>query len=63
MSKSSEKLNDQNYWNTTEAQPKNNYLLSHIGKEVLELLSVEWQHIVSGMNGLMNKGEKSNGDH
>lgn len=42
-------------WDTSEARPRKYYLLSQTGKEVLDLLRVEWQNIARSMNVLMEE--------
>ncbi|MGP4042490.1 PadR family transcriptional regulator [Gracilibacillus sp. D59] len=50
-------------WDTNEARPRKYYLLSETGKEVYELLIVEWQHIVQSMSNVIDiKGGKKDGD-
>ncbi|SFE03680.1 DNA-binding transcriptional regulator, PadR family [Lentibacillus persicus] len=49
-------------WDTNESRPRKYYLLSDTGKEVLDLLRVEWQSIVTSMNNVMNGRGESDGD-
>nr|WP_244986956.1 PadR family transcriptional regulator [Oceanobacillus caeni] len=51
-------------WDTNEARPRKYYLLSKTGKEVFDLLVVEWKSIVSSLNHVIeNEGDEKNGDH
>lgn len=46
-------------WDTNESRPRKYYLLSKTGKEVFELLVVEWQKIVESLNDVIeNKGDE-----
>ncbi|MFZ4454083.1 PadR family transcriptional regulator [Salibacterium aidingense] len=49
-------------WDTNEARPRKYYVLSNTGKEVLDLVRVEWLNIVASMDNLMMKrgGEDEN---
>ncbi|RDW21147.1 PadR family transcriptional regulator [Oceanobacillus arenosus] len=50
-------------WDTNEARPRKYYLLSETGKEVFDLLVVEWKSIVKSLNGVIEaKGDDSNGN-
>lgn len=50
-------------WDTNEARPRKYYLLSETGKEVYDLLIVEWGNIVASLNRVIeNKGDDFNGD-
>ncbi|SFL53919.1 DNA-binding transcriptional regulator, PadR family [Gracilibacillus orientalis] len=50
-------------WDTNEARPRKYYLLSETGKEVYELLIVEWQHIVQNMSNVIDvQGGDKDGD-
>ncbi|WP_208586874.1 PadR family transcriptional regulator [Gracilibacillus suaedae] len=50
-------------WDTEETRPRKYYLLSETGKEVYELLIVEWQQIVESMSNVIDsKGGKKDGD-
>ncbi|MFD2654729.1 PadR family transcriptional regulator [Gracilibacillus thailandensis] len=50
-------------WDTKETRPRKYYLLSETGKEVYELLIVEWQQIVESMSNVIDiKGGKKDGD-
>lgn len=50
-------------WDTNEARPRKYYLLSETGKEVYDLLIVEWGSIVATMDRVIeNKGGDTNGD-
>lgn len=49
-------------WDTNESRPRKYYLLSKTGKEVFDLLIVEWQKIVASLNDVIkNKGDEQNG--
>lgn len=49
-------------WDTKEARPRKYYLLSETGKEVYDLLCVEWKSIVHRLDDLIdNKGGKKDG--
>lgn len=49
-------------WDTGEARPRKYYLLSDTGKEVFELLVVEWRNIVDSLDHIVEyKGEKTYG--
>ncbi|MFD2923996.1 PadR family transcriptional regulator [Halobacillus naozhouensis] len=50
-------------WDTNETRPRKYYLLSEIGKEVLDLLLVEWQSIAKSMDYLIKERGGENGDH
>ena len=50
-------------WDTNEARPRKYYLLSETGKNVYDLLVVEWKGIVESLNHVIeNKGDGENGD-
>lgn len=50
-------------WDTNESRPRKYYLLSETGKEVFDLLVVEWMSIVESMNHVIeNKGGGTSGD-
>lgn len=50
-------------WDTNEARPRKYYLLSETGKNVYDLLVVEWKGIVESLNHVIeNKGDDENGD-
>ncbi|WP_339230152.1 PadR family transcriptional regulator [Oceanobacillus sp. FSL K6-2867] len=50
-------------WDTNEARPRKYYLLSETGKNVYDLLVVEWKNIVESLNHVIeNKGDGENGD-
>jgi len=50
-------------WDTNEARPRKYYLLSKTGKEVFDLLIVEWKRIVASLNHVIeNKGDEVNGN-
>lgn len=50
-------------WDTNEARPRKYYLLSETGKEVFDLLVVEWRSIVASLNHVIeNKGDDVDGD-
>lgn len=50
-------------WDTKEARPRKYYLLSNTGKEVFDLLVVEWNSIVTSLNDLIgNERDEKNGD-
>ncbi len=50
-------------WDTNESRPRKYYLLSKTGKEVFDLLVVEWKSIVASLNQVIeNKGDEVNGD-
>ncbi|WP_175615184.1 PadR family transcriptional regulator [Piscibacillus halophilus] len=49
-------------WDTSETRPRKYYLLSQTGKEVLDLLRVEWQNIARSMNVLMEEETNEDGD-
>jgi PadR family transcriptional regulator, regulatory protein PadR len=42
-------------WDTNEARPRKYYLLSTMGKEVYDLLCLEWSKIVTSMEVLINE--------
>ena len=51
-------------WDTNETRPRKYYVLSKVGKEVFDLLWMEWQGIVTTLNYLNDeKGGGSNGDN
>ncbi|WP_079529600.1 PadR family transcriptional regulator [Halobacillus hunanensis] len=50
-------------WDTNETRPRKYYLLSELGKEVLDLLLVEWQNMVTSMEYLIKERREENGDH
>ncbi|WP_163530105.1 PadR family transcriptional regulator [Halobacillus ihumii] len=50
-------------WDTNETRPRKYYLLSELGKEVLDLLLVEWQNMVTSMEYLIKERGEENGDH
>ena len=46
-------------WDTNESRPRKYYLLSKTGKEVFDLLVVEWQKIVDSLNDVIEtKGDE-----
>ncbi|PWA09763.1 PadR family transcriptional regulator [Pueribacillus theae] len=50
-------------WDTNESRPRKYYLLSETGKEVFDLLVVEWRSIVQSLNLVIeNKGDEKVGD-
>ncbi|MDX8044519.1 PadR family transcriptional regulator [Gracilibacillus sp. S3-1-1] len=50
-------------WDTNESRPRKYYLLSETGKEVYDLLVVEWQQIVQNLGNVIDiKGGEKNGD-
>ena len=50
-------------WDTNEARPRKYYLLSETGKNVYDLLVVEWKGIVESLNHVIeNKGDDETGD-
>lgn len=53
-------------WDTQEARPRKYYALSETGKEVFDLLCVEWKSIVSSLDHLIDhedhEGGKKDGD-
>lgn len=50
-------------WDTNETRPRKYYLLSETGKEVYDLLCVEWKSIVTSLDRLIDpKGGESNGN-
>jgi len=49
-------------WDTNEARPRKYYVLSDVGKEVLDLLRVEWQEIVTSMQNLMEERRENDGN-
>ncbi|AVQ99940.1 lineage-specific thermal regulator protein [Oceanobacillus picturae] len=50
-------------WDTNEARPRKYYLLSKTGKEVYDLLVVEWKSIVTSLNHVIeDKGDDVDGD-
>lgn len=49
-------------WDTNEARPRKYYTLSETGKEVYDLLIVEWEKIVHSMAHVIEKkGDENNG--
>lgn len=49
-------------WDTQETRPRKYYVLSETGKEVYDLLCVEWKNIVKGLDHLIeNKGGQKDG--
>ncbi len=48
----------QSEWDTNEARPRKYYLLSPKGKQVYDLLCVQWQKIVSSMDILISQKEE-----
>lgn len=48
-------------WDTSESRPRKYYFLSNTGKEVLEVLHVEWKNIVTSMDNLLKGGIDENG--
>lgn len=50
-------------WDTNEARPRKYYLLSNTGKEVYDLLVIEWKSIVTSLNNIIsNEGNEKNGN-
>lgn len=50
-------------WDTNESRPRKFYLLSKTGKEVYDLLVMEWRTIVQSLNHVIeNKGDGKLGD-
>ncbi len=49
-------------WDTNETRPRKYYLLSNVGKDVLELLRVEWQTIARSMQNLLEERDEEDGD-
>ncbi|HZJ84741.1 MAG TPA: PadR family transcriptional regulator [Syntrophomonadaceae bacterium] len=50
-------------WDTNEARPRKYYLLSNTGKEVYDLLVIEWKSIVTSLNNIIsNGGNEKNGN-
>lgn len=49
-------------WDTNDTRPRKYYLLNNTGKEVLDLLRVEWQQIVTSMNNVMKERGEKDGD-
>lgn len=50
-------------WYTEEARPRKYYVLSDTGKEVYDMLCVEWNSIVSSLDHLIDKeGGKKDGN-
>ena len=46
-------------WDTNESRPRKYYLLSETGKEVYDLLVIEWQEIAERLNKVIDqKGAK-----
>lgn len=46
-------------WDTNESRPRKYYLLSKLGKEVFDLLIIEWQKIVDSLNEVIEtKGDE-----
>lgn len=45
-------------WDTNEARPRKYYLLSEAGKEVFDLLIVEWKNIVASLNNVIDEEMK-----
>ena len=51
-------------WDTNEARPRKYYLLSETGKNVYDLLVVEWKGIVESLNHVIeNKGDDGGSKH
>lgn len=51
-------------WDTNEPRPRKYYSLSKMGKEIFNLLVVEWEDIVVSLDHLIeNKGDEANGAH
>ncbi|RKQ33284.1 PadR family transcriptional regulator [Oceanobacillus halophilus] len=49
-------------WDTNDTRPRKYYLLSETGKEVYDLLVVEWKGIVESLNHVINpKGGNEDG--
>ena len=44
-------------WDTNETRPRKYYVLSEMGKEVYQLLIIEWNNIVQSVNGIINGEE------
>lgn len=50
-------------WDTNEARPRKYYLLSKTGKEVFDLLVIEWKRIVLSLNQVIeNEGDEGKGE-
>ncbi|CEI81772.1 PadR family transcriptional regulator [Oceanobacillus oncorhynchi subsp. incaldanensis] len=50
-------------WDTNESRPRKYYVLSKTGKEVFDLLVVEWKNIAASMDQVIeNKRGDENGD-
>jgi PadR family transcriptional regulator, regulatory protein PadR len=50
-------------WDTNESRPRKYYLLSETGKEVFDLLVVEWRSIVESLNHVIeHEGDETDGD-
>ncbi|WP_102027766.1 PadR family transcriptional regulator [Salirhabdus sp. Marseille-P4669] len=50
-------------WDTNETRPRKYYLLSKTGKEVFDLLVVEWKNIVASLDHVIgNEGDEGYGD-
>lgn len=41
-------------WDTNEARPRKYYLLSPFGKEVYELLCIEWKNMIASVESLID---------
>jgi PadR family transcriptional regulator, regulatory protein PadR len=50
-------------WDTNESRPRKYYVLSETGKEVFDLLVVEWRSIVESLNHVIeHEGSETDGD-
>ncbi|MFD2681996.1 PadR family transcriptional regulator [Bacillus seohaeanensis] len=50
-------------WDTNESRPRKYYVLSETGKEVFDLLVVEWRSIVESLNHVIEReGSETDGD-
>jgi PadR family transcriptional regulator, regulatory protein PadR len=50
-------------WDTNESRPRKYYVLSETGKEVFDLLVVEWRSIVESLNHVIeHEGDETDGD-
>ncbi|SHF70439.1 PadR family transcriptional regulator [Ornithinibacillus halophilus] len=51
-------------WDTNESRPRKYYVLSSLGKEVIEQVSKEWSQIVTNLNDLLNlEGGRQSGNN
>jgi len=48
------------YWDTSESRPRKYYEISEIGKEILEMITTEWNKTNSIIEGMILSGKEGN---